>query len=148
MTDDNTSCFRPKQKERNAGDKNNKSVQFFQIGCFILLLALVAIVAAEYIEIINLKQSRSNVDKEFNATLQNVIKKSSQQISMNSRANHTNIVNALEKINRTLFSYQNLINNLFCAYEEKVMMQLDVNYSTCAAASQHVIALRLLSSGF
>ena len=86
-----------------------------------------AIVAAEYIEIINLKQLRSDPNKEFNGTLQN-----SSQETLMITANNTDIVNIFKNINSTIFSYQDLFNNLLGAYKEQIMIQLDINHSPCA----------------
>ena len=130
LTDENT-CVGPKQKERSTRFKYDRIVNlFFQIGCFMLLLALVAIVAAEYVEIIHLKQLRSDANKEFNGTLQYIIKESLQETSMNN-VNNTDIVNVFKNINST-FSCQDLFNNLLGAYEKQNMIQLDINHSPCA----------------
>ena len=116
LTDEYTVCAIPKEKGGNSRGKVYGCITLtYQIGCVVTLLTLLALVAAVHVEIANMKQLRSEVDKNFSSTLKSL----EQSQHTTTQADNANISNVLENINRTFFSYQEIITKVLRTYEER-----------------------------
>ena len=123
LTEENTLCAIPKQKGRNSRGKVYKCITLtYQISCVVTLLTLLALVAAVYVEIANMKQSRFEVDKNFSSTLTSL-----EQSQHTCQADNVNIRNILESINRTFFSSRQITN----------VLRTDDERSSCADILHH-----------